>query len=158
MYSPPMRIRSALVTPMEPLMRPIRRSTSSGGGASPSFASVIGVAAVIASGATAVVHCLSAPHGPCAGRAHRDVSATGKQIYTKQRPAMAGLKTFRPNPPNTSFPKAMANTMPKITTCQGTLGGITRAKMMALTKTASVTGSPRFLQNRYSVRKPPRAA
>jgi hypothetical protein len=34
--------------------------------------------------------------------------------------------------------------------------GMTKAKMTALTKTASETGSPRFLQNRYSVRNPNR--
>jgi hypothetical protein len=110
----------------------------------------MGVALVTASLFGAVVHLARAPHSPSDTGAQVAVSAIGKQIYTKHLPAIAGLKMFRPNPPNTSFEKATAKAIPIVNTCNGTVEGIIRANIVLVTKTASLTGSPRCLEKMNS--------
>ena len=68
----------------------------------------------------------------------------------KARPVAAGLKILNPKPPKTIFENTIANTIPIIRTCQGMVGGIIRAKIIAVTKTASLTGRFNRLVKLYS--------
>ena len=72
----------------------------------------------------------------------------------KQRPTMAGLKMFRPNPPKAIFPSPTPKAMPTAHIQRGIVGGRERAKIMELTKTADVTGFPDLKVKRASVRMP----
>jgi hypothetical protein len=72
----------------------------------------------------------------------------------KQRPTMAGLNTFCPNPPNTIFPKTTPTTIPTIAIQKGMVGGSDSVKIRPVTKTADVTGFPRGKVNRASVMIP----
>ena len=65
---------------------------------------------------------------------------------------------FLPKPPKTILPNITAKTIPITTTYQGTIGGITNAKRVAVTKTASLTGLPARLAKIYSTIKPVRLA
>ena len=60
----------------------------------------------------------------------------------KQRPTIAGLNTFCPNPPNTILPRATPTTIPITAIQKGMVGGRESVKINPVTKTAEVTGFP----------------
>jgi len=65
--------------------------------------------------------CSNPDHGcPCVGHV---VRATGNAAWRNARPSSAGLNTFCPSPPYTSFPKTMANAPPVNAIQSGRPGG-----------------------------------
>ena len=121
---------------------------------------MIGVAEATVSAAVLADHAAKPPGKPEKGSGHSIVIWVGKAMYTKQRPASAGLKMLRPNPPKAILANTIANSMPITAIHIGVRGGRVSVYSAAVTNTASLTLALSLLidrMTRYSAAAPHRA-
>ena len=156
---PPANIKSAQVSPADPLINPIAKSEVSVDIPS-NFNAAKGVASDIPSTFGSINGILKVEEEIVENLFSRNagcqvVIATGNEACNTALPTKAGLKTLYPSPPNMNFPRAIAKIPPKNAIQRGKVGGRVKPnKIPDITADQSeiVDAFPELLHKKCSVR------